>query len=402
MNQLMNMFHNEFFKGGVGVALVGAVMVFLRQIPAQIWSILVRQLTVTVEVHNDSVLFDRTVKWLDNLPETRKARSVVAKISTAWSFSAIPVESSLTYSPATGDHILRIKGRYVRVKRSRSAQTSVAANGSQGIISAETIGFTYIGRSQAFGRQILDVVKDHHDKQIKQSQTVLHFRPNMWNSQQKSPRIMESIVLPKGVAESIESDLDRFLSSKKEYEALRVPYRRVYLFYGAPGAGKTSLIAALAGRFGLDIYNLNFNIGNGEEEMFGGIASGSIVVGEDIDTIYDGRVHRGKFGGLDFSTLLNFLDGLRSKDATIVILTTNHIDKLDPALVRRANVKVKFDMATEDQARRLFLRFFPDKDDEATRFALAAKSSMMSDAQSWLLANRDDAQQAAAFVPEVC
>ena len=186
MNQLMNMFHNEFFKGGVGVALVGAVMVFLRQIPAQIWSILVRQLTVTVEVHNDSVLFDRTVKWLDNLPETRKARSVVAKISTAWSFSAIPVESSLTYSPATGDHILRIKGRYVRVKRSRSAQTSVAANGSQGIISAETIGFTYIGRSQAFGRQILDVVKDHHDKQIKQSQTVLHFRPNMWNSQQKS------------------------------------------------------------------------------------------------------------------------------------------------------------------------------------------------------------------------
>jgi mitochondrial chaperone BCS1 len=50
-----------------------------------------------------------------------------------------------------------------------------------------------------------------------------------------------------------------------------------------------------------------------------------------------------------FSGLLNALDGVRSQEGRILVMTTNHIEKLDPALKRpgRADVHVKLDHASE-------------------------------------------------------
>lgn len=42
-------------------------------------------------------------------------------------------------------------------------------------------------------------------------------------------------------------------------------------------------------------------------------------------------------------------------------MTTNHVDRLDPALIRpgRADVRQEFGPATPDQVRRMFVRFYP-------------------------------------------
>ena len=39
-----------------------------------------------------------------------------------------------------------------------------------------------------------------------------------------------------------------------------IPFRRGYLLYGAPGAGKTSMIHSIAGELGLDIYILSLTV----------------------------------------------------------------------------------------------------------------------------------------------
>ena len=43
------------------------------------------------------------------------------------------------------------------------------------------------------------------------------------------------------------------------YAARGIPYRRGYLLYGTPGAGKSSFILSIVGQFGLDIYTLQIS-----------------------------------------------------------------------------------------------------------------------------------------------
>jgi mitochondrial chaperone BCS1 len=63
-----------------------------------------------------------------------------------------------------------------------------------------------------------------------------------------------------------------------------------------------------------------------------------------------------------FSGFLNALDGVASGEERIVFMTTNHVEKLDPALIRpgRVDLMEHIDDASPEQARRLFERFFRD------------------------------------------
>src|SRR4029079_10034479 len=88
----------------------------------------------------------------------------------------------------------------------------------------------------------------------------------------------------------------------------------------------------------------------------------NILLLEDIDCAFARRKRtNGKEGGLTFSGLLNAIDGVASPEGRIIMMTTNHLQRLDPALIRpgRADVRLCFGNATAQQAGRLFERFFP-------------------------------------------
>jgi chaperone BCS1 len=73
----------------------------------------------------------------------------------------------------------------------------------------------------------------------------------------KDKRPFSSVVLDKGVSESIKNDIIDFLSNRKWYFDRGIPYRRGYLLYGPPGCGKTSFITALAGKFNIFCSTIN-------------------------------------------------------------------------------------------------------------------------------------------------
>lgn len=144
-----------------------------------------------------------------------------------------------------------------------------------------------------------------------------------------------------------------------------VPYRRGYLLYGPPGTGKTSFTQAISGLCKLNLCYLNLSDNEMSDDMLNRFLSEaperSIILLEDVDAMFVQRdgVKRGK---LSFSGFLNALDGVRSQEGQIMFMTTNHKERLDPALLRpgRADVHVKLDNASEKQIRGIFERFFPN------------------------------------------
>ena len=72
---------------------------------------------------------------------------------------------------------------------------------------------------------------------------------------------------------------------------------------------------------------------------------------------------------LSLSGLLNALDGVAAAEGRILFATTNHLERLDPALSRpgRMDVWIEFKHASPWQAEALFRNFFPSLEDVKAR-----------------------------------
>ncbi|KAG9313221.1 P-loop containing nucleoside triphosphate hydrolase protein [Chiua virens] len=207
-----------------------------------------------------------------------------------------------------------------------------------------------------------------------------------WNgARQKRP--MSSIVLQPGVKDMLLADCKDFLCSEDWYAERGIPFRRGYLLYGVPGSGKTSLIHSLAGELGLDIYVVSLSSkgmsDNTLTTLMGHVPSRCILLLEDLDAAFTRSVSRDSSSTgaptpspstpnsndandgstLSLSGLLNSLDGVAAAEGRLLFATTNHIERLDPALSRpgRMDVWVNFTHATKWQAEGIFKCFFPSK-----------------------------------------
>ncbi|RVW75488.1 AAA-ATPase [Vitis vinifera] len=168
-----------------------------------------------------------------------------------------------------------------------------------------------------------------------------------------------------------------FSNGQTFYQKTGRAWKRGYLLYGPPGTGKSSMIAAMANFLGYDVYDLELTEVHTNSELrklLMKTSSKSIIVIEDIDCSinlgnrkksnsggrqgYDGTPHEMRGGGgagagedgvnsITLSGLLNFTDGLWSccGSERIFVFTTNHIEKLDPALLRSGRMDMHIFMS---------------------------------------------------------
>ncbi|KAJ4789869.1 P-loop containing nucleoside triphosphate hydrolases superfamily protein [Rhynchospora pubera] len=167
-------------------------------------------------------------------------------------------------------------------------------------------------------------------------------------------------------------DLVTFREGKEYYKKIGKAWKRGYLLYGPPGTGKSSMIAAIANFLEYDVYDLELTTVKTNTELrkiFIETTGKSIIVIEDIDCSVDltgkrkekkkekddeekekkppGMEEKDENSKLTLSGLLNFIDGLWSAcgGERIVIFTTNHLEKLDPALIRRGRMDMHIEMS---------------------------------------------------------
>ena len=136
-------------------------------------------------------------------------------------------------------------------------------------------------------------------------------------------------------AEAIIEEIKRWRTSEEWYKSRGIPWRRGWLLYGPPGTGKTSIVRAIAEDFDLPVYvfHLATLYDNELQEAWQKMqqAVPCIALIEDIDTVFDGRKNIAG-GHLTFDCLLNCLDGIERAGGVLLIVTTNCLDHLDPAL----------------------------------------------------------------------
>mmetsp|Transcript_2968 Transcript_2968/g.8785 ORF Transcript_2968/g.8785 Transcript_2968/m.8785 type:complete len:915 (+) Transcript_2968:45-2789(+) len=229
----------------------------------------------------------------------------------------------------------------------------------------------------------------------------------------KKPRPLDSVILDEDLAEGLVADARDFLQAAEWYQAVGIPYRRGYLLHGPPGCGKTSFCQALAGELRLDVCMLtltNKNLNDNKlAESLRDAPPNSIVLLEDVDAVFVDRTaaaaSASESTGVTFSGLLNAIDGVASQEGRLFFMTTNHLDKLDPALVRpgRCDVKVELRRASHKQAALLFERFYPEAKAHAPVFANALPEFELSMAQlqGFLLEHKKDPDGALAHLPRL-
>ncbi|CAK9320695.1 unnamed protein product [Citrullus colocynthis] len=170
------------------------------------------------------------------------------------------------------------------------------------------------------------------------------------------PATFDTLAMDPESKQWIIEDLDRFVRRKDFYKKVGKAWKRGYLLYGPPGTGKSSLIAAIANYLKFNIYDLDLsNICSNSDlkRVLLATKNRSILVIEDIDCSVEiqNRESEEHFDQSNdkftLSGMLNFIDGLWSSigEERIVIFTTNHKERLDPALLRPGRMDVHINMS---------------------------------------------------------
>jgi mitochondrial chaperone BCS1 len=393
---------NQFASGGLLLMIIGGISVYLRAIPEKIWYWVVHQTTMMITVKDDDAAFVWVKEWF--LEQKFLSRVRFVDLDTTMRNERVAM------IPAPGLHWFWYGGRPFQVWFSRSEEVRERCARR-----SESLTFRTVGRKRVFLQSFVDdVVRCHVRRQGVQS--YLYAYNDGWDYVEGyAPRLLDSVVLQPGEKEHLLQDIAQFRKSKHRYARLGVPYHRGYLLYGPPGTGKTSLVSALAAHFGVSIYTVNLTDFNDRSLMsaVNQVQKNSVLLFEDIDCMKgskargttdanvskDGTKASNENGanqnGVTLSGLLNVLDGFYAPTNVLFVMTTNHVEALDAALLRpgRIDYKLYLGKATDRQKIELYRRFFPEATEfEAQVFVEASSSeATMAEFQGSLLAMENQA-----------
>lgn len=169
-------------------------------------------------------------------------------------------------------------------------------------------------------------------------------------------RPIDGIFIDDNLKESILTSIVRFYQSVEYYSKMGISPTMGILLYGPPGTGKSSLINAIANEFKCSVHYLS--IGGQDVQSKSRLKSlhsippYSIIALEDIDC-HKSFCKRDegdqKNSESSLSDILKMLDGTNLPDGTLIIATTNHIDKLDPAVTRFGRFDIKMELLPADK-----------------------------------------------------
>lgn len=377
---------NQVFSGVAGAAVVSALLYQVRALPGRIWSQLKVQFSVTLTVYSEQDIFRQVDIWLGKHPSAAKSR----RVTLAEWWDNLDDQMTFELTPGEGYHLLWEGRTPLLVNKT----TESAANS---VVRRQTITLTTPGRSRKILENLLADVRNVQDRDVVPIYVWVGYGYQLIERRRR--RSLDTIHLGSGLRDIIVQDAKNFISRASWYGDRGIPHRRGYLFKGAPGTGKSSMALALAGELRRALYVINPSTVEDDTNLQNAFnkAGRGVVLIEDIDAVdcstdrtatngavaaasspaETDKVEKTKTKtGISASGLLNAVDGVGAREGRILIITTNHPETLDPALLRpgRVDMQCEFSAARLPEALEMFRRFCPDGDEVA--FARSIKAEL--------------------------
>lgn len=218
----------------------------------------------------------------------------------------------------------------------------------------------FIGMLRRESMQVQDACASH-------CWTILEDRNDWFLREDRPKRSFDDVFIPHEQQELLVSSVKKFIASREWYERNHIPYHFGVMLHGEPGTGKSSIVQALINEVPCDVIyvpagNLMALLQTGSH-IFGDpldTRRTKMLIVEDIDTNNFTKSREKTIGVTTSNTdhglmiensatnlgkLLNFIDGMISPKNVIWVFTTNHIDELDPALIRPGRIDIKLEIS---------------------------------------------------------
>ncbi|KHN99049.1 bcs1 [Metarhizium album ARSEF 1941] len=411
------------------IIIIAAAMAW-NYIKDQLWVFFRDYFMSSVTIHTDDEIYNMVMLWLSKQKFSHNSRHFVANtnINSRHRFmynfnrpdsddendqvseAAVDVitglsndlKQALHYTPSFGMHFFWYKLRPLSFERLKNRDQMAGMNASE----KEELRISCLGRNPNILKELLLEARQMHMK--KDDRKTVIYRANLnetcWQRcMSRLNRPFSTVILNDHVKQDLIADAADYLNpvTRRWYANRGIPYRRGYLLHGPPGTGKSSLSLALAGYFRMKIYIVSLSSTAATEEkltsLFHELPTQCVVLLEDIDSA--GLTHtrddsaapttaRGQaaspvitsangtgpdtplpeHGRVSLSGLLNILDGVASQEGRILIMTTNHIEKLDKALIRpgRVDSVIPFGLADSRMTSAIFRSIYAPYENETS------------------------------------
>lgn len=199
-------------------------------------------------------------------------------------------------------------------------------------------------------------------------------------------RTFDDVFIAQRERDELVRSITGFMKNKKWYREHSIPYHFGIILHGPAGTGKSSIIKAISEEFDTFLYYVEpgqlpraLNEKQNWYDTINANVKTAIVVIEDVDR-YSFLLNKEWYSTPEFGmsqyewsdddavdddkskkskaktnndqyylgVLLNLMDGMNSPENVIWIFTTNHIDRLDPALIRPGRIDKKIEIGYVD------------------------------------------------------